>query len=415
MTGPTYGSLFSGIGGLELGVQAVLGGETLWHVEFDEAPSKVLAHHWPGVRNFGDIRTVDWSTVPPVDILTGGFPCQDVSLAGRRAGITEGTRSGLWSEFARAIDVLRPGLVVIENVRGLLSATADGAMEPDPWGVGDGATRPVVNALGVVLGDLASLGYDTVRCGLRAADAGAPHGRFRIFVLAYPAGQSWRIGYRDYVSARSGEDGRGPHAGRGASPDAEHVFGYGAGRAWHGRAKPANDRVASADAGGDEPQRRGGDGDVARSPGTGESSRDQREWDGNAVGDRGSTATDAECGGCDGRSCVAKRISLGRVDAAGAREDVLWGEYEPAIRRWEAVTGRSAPAPTLPDGKNAGHRLSARFVEWMQGFEPGFATAPEIGLTRNEQLKAFGNAVVQQQAALAVRTLVPLIPGRVTR
>ena len=116
---------------------------------------------------------MDWDSVEPVDVLTGGFPCQDVSLAGRRAGITAGTRSGLWSEFAHAIDKLRPELVVIENVRGLLSATADGAMEPDPWGVGDGSTRPVVNAFGVVLGDLVSIGYDARWCGVRAADAAA--------------------------------------------------------------------------------------------------------------------------------------------------------------------------------------------------------------------------------------------------
>lgn len=370
----TYGSLFSGIGGLEMGVQSVLGGETLWHVEFDEAPSKVLRHHWPGIPNYGDIRAVDWTQVPPVDILTGGFPCQDVSLAGRRAGITAGTRSGLWSEFARAIDVLRPGLVVIENVRGLLSATADGAVEPDPWGVGDGATRPVVNALGVVLGDLASLGYDTVRCGLRAADAGAPHGRYRIFVLAYPAGQPWRIGDGNDVPAWRGAVGRGEDAGRGSAEDPNFAA--------RGERRLAASGQAEGGWAWSDPGRRG------RAP----------TADASDYGRKG-------CAECD--VWQEGRLKAPRRSDTDGRVRTNWGEYEPAIRRWEAVIDRGAPAPTLPNGKNASHRLSARFVEWMQGYKPGHVT--DVGITRNEQLKALGNCVVPQQAALAVRTLLPLM------
>src|SRR5690606_37553734 len=83
-----------------------------WHCEFDAAPSKILAHHWPEVPNLGDITTADWSQVEPVDVITGGFPCQDVSHAGRRQGLIrdgEGrTRSGLWGHMLRAIDTLRP-------------------------------------------------------------------------------------------------------------------------------------------------------------------------------------------------------------------------------------------------------------------------------------------------------------------
>jgi DNA (cytosine-5)-methyltransferase 1 len=180
-----------------MGVAAALGGEVAWHVEFDDAPSRILAHHWPDVPNYGDVTTTDFATVPPVDVLTGGFPCQDVSLAGRRRGLKEGTRSGLWSHFARAIDQLHPQLVVIENVRGLLSAEATGSLEFNPWAVGDGDARPTLRALGAVLGDLADLGYDAEWCGLRAADAGAPHGRFRVFAVAYPrssGGRGWAAG-----------------------------------------------------------------------------------------------------------------------------------------------------------------------------------------------------------------------------
>lgn len=194
------GSLFAGYGGLEAGVAAALApvvgeGQVVWHSEFDAAPSAILAHHHPDIPNLGDITKVDWTAVDPVDVLTGGFPCQDVSHAGKRLGLRPDTRSGLWSHFALAIATLRPTLVVAENVRGLLSANAvvntadpnaDGYVEPCPWCLGDerdGALR----ALGAVLGDLADLGYDARWLGLRAADAGAPHGRFRVFIVAWPA------------------------------------------------------------------------------------------------------------------------------------------------------------------------------------------------------------------------------------
>lgn len=180
------GSLFSGYGGLDLAVTAVTGAEVAWHCEWESAPSAILERNFPGVPNYRDVSQVDWSAVEPVDILTGGFPCQDLSLAGKRAGMKEGTRSGLWSEFLKAIDVLRPKLVVIENVRGLLSATAHSDVEPCPWCLGDEPGEPALRALGAVLGDLADIGYDAKWQGLRAADAGAPHNRFRVFIVAYP-------------------------------------------------------------------------------------------------------------------------------------------------------------------------------------------------------------------------------------
>ena len=80
------GSLFSGYGGLDLGVQAVLGGEVAWHVEYDKAPSRILAHHYPDIPNLGDVTTVDFTAVEPVDVLTGGYPCQPFSHAGKRKG-----------------------------------------------------------------------------------------------------------------------------------------------------------------------------------------------------------------------------------------------------------------------------------------------------------------------------------------
>ena len=183
------GSLFSGYGGLDLAVMNVTGAEVAWHCEWEDAPSKILDAHFSGVPNYKDVTKVDFTQVEPVDILTGGFPCQDLSLAGKRKGLTKGTRSGLWSEFARAIETLKPRLVVIENVRGLLSATATNPeLEHCSWCMGEtGDGEPALRALGAVLGDLADIGYDAKWQGVRASDAGAPHNRFRVFIIAYPS------------------------------------------------------------------------------------------------------------------------------------------------------------------------------------------------------------------------------------
>jgi DNA (cytosine-5)-methyltransferase 1 len=181
------GSLFSGYGGLDLAVAEVLNAEVAWHCEWDDAPSKILEKHFPGVPNYRDVSKVDFSQVEQVDILTGGFPCQDLSLAGKRAGLQDGTRSGLWSEFARAIEQIRPKLVVIENVRGLLSASANNGMEYSEEDLATLNGRAPIRAMGAVVGDLADLGYDCKWTGVRASDAGAPHNRFRIFIVAYPS------------------------------------------------------------------------------------------------------------------------------------------------------------------------------------------------------------------------------------
>jgi len=178
------GSLFSGYGGLDLAVMNVTGAEVAWHCEWDDAPSKILEKHFPNVPNYRDVSKVDFTSVEPVDILTGGFPCQDLSLAGKRAGLKDGTRSGLWSEFARAIEEIQPRLVVIENVRGILSATAHSDLEYCAWCMGEANGEPSLRALGAVLGSLADLGYDAKWVSLRASDAGAPHSRFRIFITA---------------------------------------------------------------------------------------------------------------------------------------------------------------------------------------------------------------------------------------
>jgi DNA (cytosine-5)-methyltransferase 1 len=180
------GSLFSGYGGLDLAVSKLTNAEVAWHCEWEDAPSQILEAHFPNVPNYRDVSKVDWDSVEPVDILTGGFPCQDLSLAGKRAGMQEGTRSGLWSEFHKAITILKPKMVIIENVRGLLSAKADSGMEYGTEIMEQAQRGTVLRALGAVLGDLADIGYDAKWTGLRASDAGAPHQRFRVFIVAFP-------------------------------------------------------------------------------------------------------------------------------------------------------------------------------------------------------------------------------------
>lgn len=163
----TFGSLFSGIGGLDLGLERA-GLKCSWQVEVDDYARKVLQKHWLDVPKWRDVRYFlsgkRWRRAREawqVDLVCGGFPCQDISNAGRRAGIN-GKRSGLWREFARIVRLLRPRYVLVENVPAL-----------------------TVRGLDRVLGDLAALGYDAEWDCIPAAAVGAPHLRWRIFILAY--------------------------------------------------------------------------------------------------------------------------------------------------------------------------------------------------------------------------------------
>lgn len=347
------GSLFSGYGGLDLAVEHVFNAETDWFSEINEPVARVFAHHWPDAHNLGDIATINWSGVPAVDILCGGFPCQDVSTVGKQAGLTPGTRSGLWSHMAEAIDVLKPQLVVIENVRGLLSSPAVRAplegkddaqrdpefathgdatvrnLEPDSWDLGDFPARPL-RAAGAVLGDLADLGMDARWIGLPASLVGAAHHRYRIFIFAHR---------RDTVSYP---------AGLGLSP-------------W---------------------QRN-----------TGSSSHPTRHHRSEPSGYRHRTERTA---------WLASQVQRVRDPVEPDSEHLRrWGGYARAIARWEHITGRPAPSPTLLNDTD-GPRPSPEFVEWLMGLPFGWVSASEHGVTVNQQMSTLGNGVLSLQALAAI-------------
>lgn len=125
------GELFAGYGGLALAVEKVFSAQTIWVSEISLPQSKVLAIRFPNAQNLGDVTKVHWGNVPKVDILSGGSPCQDVSLAGNRLGLSPGTRSNLWVEMRKAIEELKPELVVWENVKGVRSTATSGTGTTD--------------------------------------------------------------------------------------------------------------------------------------------------------------------------------------------------------------------------------------------------------------------------------------------
>ena len=181
-------SLFSGIGGFDIGLERA-GMQTVAFCEFEPYCQAVLKRHWPEVPIYDDVRTLSADTlrrdgVWPIDVIAGGFPCQDLSYAGKRAGI-EGERSGLWSEFARLIGEVRPRFALMENVPGLLSA-----------------------GHGRVLGDLAALGYDATWDCIPASAVGAPHRRDRVWIVAH-SNNGQRVGSFDAVCARRDTVGAG--------------------------------------------------------------------------------------------------------------------------------------------------------------------------------------------------------------
>jgi DNA (cytosine-5)-methyltransferase 1 len=160
------GSLCSGYGGLDMGVQSVLGGEVAWVSEFDKNVSKIIQHNHPTIENHGDLTKINWQELEPVDVITAGYPCQPFSAVGKRKGTNDPRH--IWPYIRDGIDTIRPKLVLLENVAGHLTLGFDS-----------------------VLGSLSEIGYDARWHCLRASEIGAPHNRLRLFIVAYPKGSRW--------------------------------------------------------------------------------------------------------------------------------------------------------------------------------------------------------------------------------
>lgn len=452
MDGLRIGSLFTGYGGLTLATEQVLGGTTAWVSDIEQRDKKgalignaplILAHHFPGVPNLGDITAVDWSQVEPVDIIDGGSPCQDVSAAGARAGMTEGTRSNLWVAMREAIAQLKPAIITWENVYGALSARADSRVESEPGLLGGGPGGPALRAAGRVCGDLASLGFDAEWAVVRASDVGAPHQRARIFIVA---------AHPERIDRIWGRIGPGSAEAEGACASTARcdrasvrllptpaASQYGSNRSLSpgaavrpslaaidkllptpNAAKAANDLTLTKSGDGrDNPNKLGWAVALLPTPKT----TDTRSA---APGDlrrnspdlralpmllptpratRGGSATETVSllptpSAADSQGGHERRGGnrSGELLLKGIARQDRFGDYAAAITGWEQVNG---PAPDPTEGR----RLSARFVEWLMGLSAGWVVDVP-GLTRNQQLHALGNGVVPQQAAFAIRMLL---------
>lgn len=367
----TIGSLFTGYGGLDMGVAMALDSDArvAWTSDVEPGPCKLAQVRWPDTPNLGDITQVDWDEVEPVDIICGGSPCQDLSLAGKRAGMATGTRSGLWESMAAAIETIRPRLVVWENVLGALSARAYSPVEQEPGMLGNESTMPALRAAGRVAGDLATIGYSSAWRVVRASDAGAPHQRARFFLIGYPDGEPWGV----RRPAR-------PRKAQGGWPFSESA-GSGVGALMP--TPTASDHKAGN-----------------HQDGTGHSLTQAVQL----------LPTPKAADGVMGLPRTSGRPPEKSTHLATRLEYTDYGDYAQAIARWEKVTGRAAPPPSTPSRRPGGKpQLSARFVEWLMGLPDGHVTGADLALPREHQLRLLGNGVVPQQAALAVRQLTQTV------
>jgi DNA (cytosine-5)-methyltransferase 1 len=365
----TYGSLFAGIGGMDLGLDRA-GLECRWQVEIDPFARRVLAKNWPNVQRYNDVRGVEIfdqegqrlvNRVESVDVLAGGFPCQDISTAGQGIGII-GERSGLWKEFARVIAEIRPRFVFAENVPALRG-----------------------RGLAMVLQDLWALGYDAEWHCIPACSLGAPHERDRIWIVAYPAGvfrQAIICGEPERTIRRVSEDA---DADGGWELQQEGAIEELWGRVSDCGSKAGDDADAA------------GDGWGSGRPGrldTGYSWQREQAFS-NAY---------ADCSGCDGRTGKlrpGRRAEPSDGDtAANANGEGLeiWlaepgnaGQEQPAVERSDSESPDAYSEPLVRAAIARGERSA-----WT--VEPGVVRMVHGIPNRVDRLRGLGNSVVPQLA-----------------
>ena len=416
----TFGSLFAGVGGLDLGLERA-GLECRWQVEIDPYCRAVLARHWPELPRFGDIREVRGDELEAVDAIVGGFPCQDLSNAGSRVGI-EGERSGLWREFIRLVREMGPRFVLMENVSAL-----------------------AVRGLDRILGELASLGFNAEWDCLRASDVGAPHRRERLFVLAYANGAPRGSMERRQRGGRGAEVGSGatsePRRRGSALADSGSESREARRAAERGQA-PAQLPPAVADSGGIDAQRLGDGRGVGGEASSLQGGGNQRQRDRHATRDRRAALADADLDGLPGlgvevprreqrtpRSLADRRggapaalerangtrgdertgpVRRGRAESPDAgRGDVgnvdvsgLEGRGVLGGRRADECLARapSAPFPPGPTEREGWRAYLERWPRTEPAVRRGTDGLPARLDRRTDRLRALGNAVVPQVA-----------------
>lgn len=298
--------IFSGIGGFSLGLEAA-GMRTVAFCEVDPFCRAVLAQHWPGVPIYDDVRTLTTTALRrdgiAVDLVCGGFPCQDVSFAGKRAGL-EGARSGLWGEYRRLVGEVRPRFVIVENVPGLLSL-----------------------GMGTVLGDLSALGYDAVWDCIPASAVGAPHRRDRVWIVAYADRQGQHDG-AEHAEVGGASEPVAHASGERDEPHREPGELAVAGRPAEGQGDQRQRRRRAADC-------RGQDVPNANVP-----RRAQSQWAGEALSGAGSSEPPGPLGG--GWGAWLSEPDVGRVaDGVPARVDRLRALGNAVVPQTPALIGRA--------------------------------------------------------------------------
>lgn len=382
MSNQTIGSLFSGYGGLDM----PLAGSALWGCEIAPAPRRVLAARLPGTVIHKDVT--DLPRLEYVDVITGGSPCQDLSVAGGRVGMVGDSRSGLWSYQAAAIAEVQPRWALWENVRGALSGKAFTAADRSSYG-GDVV---LMRALGRVLADLHMAGYDAAWSTLRASDVGACHLRERVFVLARRRGSSDRLvlDCRFFpASSFSPTTARSTsHLPTPAVNDMGHGKDLAEYTSWRYRQK-ASDGTRAVHG-------RSLDVEVRTAAGEARMLPTPTVTTGNG-GNSYSYSLDKE----GRRTRYVNTLSGVATEVIG--DDPSWGVYEEVITRAAEAVGRPAPVAVEP-GVRRPLRVGRRFVEWMMMLPEGWVT-DVAGVSYRQALTMLGNGVVPLQASAACAVL----------
>ena len=355
------GSLFAGIGGFDLGLSWA-GYDIVWQVELNEWCRKVLAKHWPDATRFADIRDCGLHNLEPVDVICGGFPCTDISLAGKQAGLN-GEQSSLWWEMRRIVGELRPRYVIVENVPNLL-----------------------IRGFDRVLGSLSEIGYDAEWDVISAHDVGAPHLRQRLWIVAYPCGS--KSGVEEHSGSGQGRQstdalpstllpcGNRTPGRTGTGTGGAVAYPTGArGEAWDGDGLGTDHRsrrhqgVAAG---------QGGEGGAAAVEDTTRKQLEER----------------IDNGGED------KRRPHGQPTRSGTPVAHAIGPRLEGHPRHGAVGNECGRVASGPDGSVAPEGLCERTA----GYHPGWVVEPDVGRVANgvskrvDRLRGLGNAIVPQIA-----------------